>query len=81
MRIVAYGAVRRVHSFFPYNVTDARRSVLCVARYVFLQRTLKPWEARVGALGGARAAIRAQYGPPVDPYGVSDRVAVLGNYL
>ena len=20
-----YGAVRRVHSFFPYNVTDARR--------------------------------------------------------
>ena len=56
-------------------------SVLCVARYVFLQRTLKPWEARVGALGGARAAIRAQYGPPVDPYGVSDRVAVLGNYL
>jgi hypothetical protein len=21
----AYGAVRRVHSFFPYNVTDARR--------------------------------------------------------
>ena len=31
----AYGAVRRVHSFFPYNVTDARRWVLCVARYVF----------------------------------------------
>ena len=62
----AYGAVRRVHSFFPYNVTDARRLVLCVARYVFLQRTFKPWEARVGALGGARAAIRAQYGPPVD---------------
>ena len=22
-----YGAVRRVHSFFPYNVTDARRVV------------------------------------------------------
>ena len=28
----AYGAVRRVHSFFPYNVTDARRWVLCAAR-------------------------------------------------
>ena len=25
-----------------------------LARYVFLQRTFKPWEARVGALGGAR---------------------------
>ena len=31
--------------------------VLCVARYVFLQRTFKLWEARVGALGGARATI------------------------
>jgi len=48
----AYGAVRRVHSFFPYNVTDARRWVLCAARYVFLQRTFTPWGARVGALGG-----------------------------
>ena len=48
----AYGAVRRVHSFFPYNVTDARRWVLCVARYVFLQRTFKPRGDRVGALGG-----------------------------
>ena len=47
-----YGAVRRVHSFFPYNVTDARRWVLCAARYVFLQRTLKPRGDRVGALGG-----------------------------
>ena len=47
-----YGAVRRVHSFFPYNVTDARRWVLCAARYVFLQRTFKPREDRVGALGG-----------------------------
>ena len=55
----AYGAVRRVHSFFPYNVTDARRWVLCVARYVFLQRTFTPWGARVGALGGQyRAANR-----------------------
>ena len=53
----AYGAVRRVHSFFPYNVTDARRLVLCAARYVFLQRTFKLWEARVGALGGARATL------------------------
>ena len=32
------------------------RLVLCVARLVFLQRTLGPWEARVGAPGGARAA-------------------------
>ena len=47
-----YGAVRRVHSFFPYNVTDARRWVLCAARYVFLQRTFKPRGDRVGALGG-----------------------------
>ena len=53
----AYGVVRRVHSFFPYNVTDARRLVLCAARYVFLQRTFKLWEARVGALGGARATL------------------------
>ena len=36
---------------------DARRLVLCGARYVFLQRTFKLWEARVGALGGARATI------------------------
>ena len=52
-----------------FNGTDRKliRLVLCVARYVFLQRTFKPWEARVGALGGARAAIRAQYGSPVDP--------------
>ena len=28
------------------------RWVLCVARYVFLQRTFSPWGARVGALGG-----------------------------
>ena len=40
------------------NHTRTRRwLVLCVARYVFLQRTLKLWEARVGALGGARATI------------------------
>ena len=33
------------------------RLVLCAARYVFLQRTFKLWEARVGALGGARATL------------------------
>ena len=30
----------------------ARGLVLCVARLVFLQRTLGPWEAREGAPGG-----------------------------
>ena len=54
-----YGAVRRVHSFFPYNVTDARRWVLCAARYVFLQRTLK---TKGGQGGGPRRAVR----PPFD---------------
>jgi hypothetical protein len=42
------------------RTTRTRRwLVLCVARYVFLQRTFKLWEARrrVGALGGARATI------------------------
>ena len=28
----ASGAVRRIHSCFPYDVTDARRLVLCAAR-------------------------------------------------
>ena len=78
----AYGAVRRVHSFFPYNVTDARRWVLCAARYVFLQRTFTPWGARVGALGG-------QYGRRSTPRQLRVHrstprrlrvAAVLGNY-
>ena len=58
--------------------------VLCAARYVFLQRTFKPWEARVGALGG-------QYGRRSTPrqlrvhlstprqLRVEVRLAVLGN--
>ena len=36
----AYGAVRRVHSFFPYNVTDARNTYvkksLCVEHTTFV---------------------------------------------
>ena len=51
-------------SVFPFlfsirELTLAKRWVLCVARYVFLQRTFTPWGARVGALGG-------QYGRPID---------------
>ena len=57
-----YGAVRRVHSFFPYNVTDARNPVYTVLRRTTQRLTVSISAVHTGVGIGERESRRVQAG-------------------